>query len=146
MSEQEKLEAGINTHENIIFSCFGGLSNTGITSAMASLEAVKELGLNKVAIGCLTGLPVKIPSVIGKAKAARKVITVDGCQQECARKVAEQAGIEVSKSIVLARDISMKKKPLHEDIGRDIKGVMEYISPEEVERAKELIVKAILEE
>jgi len=31
------------THEDVIFSCFGGFSNTGITSALACLEAVKEL-------------------------------------------------------------------------------------------------------
>ncbi|MDM7999774.1 MAG: putative zinc-binding protein [Dehalococcoidia bacterium] len=146
MAEQQRWEAGVNTHENIIFSCFGGLSNTGITSALASLEAVRELGLNKAAVGCLTALPVKIPSVMGKTKAARKVITVDGCPQECARKVAEQAGIKVSKGIVLARGISMKKKPLHEDIGGDLKGVMEYVSQDDVKKAKDLIVKAIMEE
>jgi uncharacterized metal-binding protein len=147
MVEQKQWEAGVNTHENIIFSCFGGLSNTGITSALASLEAVKELGLAKVAIGCLAGLPVKIAPVLGKTRAAKKVITVDGCPQECARKIAEQAGIKVSKSIVLARDIKMrKKKPLNEDIGGDLKGVMEYVSQDEVQRAKDLIVKAILEE
>lgn len=38
---------GMPTHENIIFSCFGGLSNTGIISALACIEAVKELGLKK---------------------------------------------------------------------------------------------------
>ena len=40
----------------------------------------------------------------------------------------------------------MKKKGLSEDIGKEIKGVMEYISDDEVRQAKELIVKAILEE
>jgi hypothetical protein len=35
---------------------------------------------------------------------------------------------------------------LHEDIGQDIKGVMEYVSDDEVKRAKELIVTTILEE
>jgi len=40
---------GMPTHENLIFSCFGGLSNTGLTSALACLEVVKELGLEKVA-------------------------------------------------------------------------------------------------
>jgi len=43
----------MKTHENIVFSWFGGLSDTGITSALARVKAVKELGLEKVAIGCL---------------------------------------------------------------------------------------------
>ncbi len=40
MAEQptEKLIPGENTHENIIFACFGGLSNTGLTTAFAVLR------------------------------------------------------------------------------------------------------------
>jgi len=143
MTAARTLEDGTKTHENIIFSCYGGLSNTGITSALACLEAVKELGLERAAIGCLPALQLGVKPVIGKAKAAQKVVTVDGCPLECARKIVEQAGIAPAASIVLTRDIDMKKKALHEDIGRDIKGVMEYISHDEVNRAKELIVQYI---
>jgi tetrahydromethanopterin S-methyltransferase subunit A len=42
-------------------------------------------------------------------------------------------------------NIGMKKKALHEDIGQDIKGVMEYVSDDEVQKAKELIMKTLLE-
>jgi len=102
--------------------------------------------LEKVAIGCLAGLALGVKPVVGKTRAAKKVITVDGCPFECARKTVEQSGFKLTKSIVLTRDIDMKKKSLHEDIGKDIKGVMEYISNDEVKRAKELIIKTILEE
>ena len=40
----------------------------------------------------------------------------------------------------------MKKKGFSEDIGGDIKGVMDYISDDDVKKAKELIVKSIQEE
>ena len=136
---------GMPTHENIIFTCFGGLSNTGIAAALASIEVVKELGLDKVAIGCLAGLPVGVPPVYGKTKAAKKIITVDGCPMECSRKVVEDAGFKVTKSFVLARDIGMKKKALHEDIGGNLKPVMEYVSQEDVEKAKKLIVESLKE-
>jgi len=39
----------------------------------------------------------------------------------------------------------MLKKALLEDIGRDIKTIMDYVSDYEVRKAKELIVKAIME-
>jgi len=146
MAEEKSWEEGIKTHENVIFSCYGGMSNTGITSALACLEAVKELGLEKVVIGCLAGLQHGVKPVVGKTKAAKKVITVDGCPFECSRKTAEQAGFKLTKSIVLTRDIGMKKKALHEDIGQDLKPVMEYISQDEVQKAKDLIVKSIVEE
>ncbi len=58
----------------------------------------------------------------------------------------EEAGFKVTKSIVLVRDIGMKKKALHEDIGQNIKGLMDYVSMDDVKQAKDLIVKAILEE
>jgi len=145
MAEEQQFQAGVNTHENVIFSCFGGASNTGITSGLACLEAVKELGLEKAAIMCLGGLPTKVKPVLGKTRAAKKVITVDGCPFECSRKIVEQAGFKPTKSIVLTRDIGMKKKGLSEDIGRDIKGVMDYISDDDVQKAKELIVKTIKE-
>jgi len=146
MAEQQQWEAGVNTHENVVFTCFGGASNTGITSGLACLEAVKELGLEKAAIMCLGGLPTNVKPVLGKTKAAKKVITVDGCPFECSRKIVEQAGFKPAKSIVLTRDIGMKKKGLSEDIGKGIKGVMEYISDDDVKKAKDLIVKTVLEE
>jgi uncharacterized metal-binding protein len=145
MADEQQFQAGVNTHENVIFSCFGGASNTGITSGLASLEAVKELGLTKAAIMCLGGLPTNVKPVFGKTRAAKKIITVDGCPFECARKVVEQAGFTPTKSIMLTRDIGMKKKGLSEDIGKEIKGVMDYISDTEVNQAKELIVKTVLE-
>jgi len=134
------------SHENIIYACFGGLSNTGITAALASLDAVKELGLDRVSIGCLAGLSTNVAPVVGKTKVAKKVITIDGCPMECSRKVVEEAGFDIAKSIVLVRDIGMKKKALHEDIGKELKQVMEYVSKEDVKKAKELIITAVIEE
>ncbi len=145
MINKMELKAGENTHENILFVCFGGLSNTGITAALAAMEVVKELTLKKLAIGCLGGLPTGVEPVYAKTRAAKKIVTVDGCPQECARKITEQAGFRITKSIVLTRDINMKKKPLHEDIGNNLKELMEYISDEDVRKAKELIVKLIKE-
>ncbi len=145
MAEEKHWQEGVPTHENIIFSCFGGLSNTGITSALACMEVVKELGLEKVGIGCLPSVPLKVAPVLGKTHAAKKVITVDGCPFECSRKTVEAAGLTITKGIVLARDIGMKKKALHEDIGQG-RGVMAYISEEEIREAKELIKRAVLQD
>ena len=145
MAEEQQWKAGVNTHENAIFSCFGGASNTGITSGLACLEAVKELGLQKAAIMCLGGLPTNVKSVLGKTRAAKKIITVDGCPFECSRKIVEQAGFK-PVSIILTRDIGMKKKSLSEDIGKETKGIMEYISDEDLKKAKELIVSTIMKE
>jgi hypothetical protein len=47
---------------------------------------------------------------------------------------------------VLVRDIGMKKKALREDIGENMKPLIEYVSQDDVKKAKELIVKAIRED
>jgi len=39
----------------------------------------------------------------------------------------------------------MKKKALHEDIGGNLKPVMDYVSAEDVEKTKRLVIEAILE-
>lgn len=137
-------EAGKNTHENIIYSCFGGMSNTGVTAALASLDAVRALGLKKVAIGCLGGLPTQVGPVYAKTSVAGRVVTVDGCPFECSRKVVEQAGFKIWKSLVLTRDIGMTKRPLNEDVGQG-KGMDAYISQEEVAHAKEAIITALVD-
>ena len=141
--EEKHFQEGMRTHENIIYACFGCLSNTGITAGLGSLEAVKELGLEKVAVGCLASLPLGVAPVIAKTKAAKKVITVDGCPFECSRKTVQAAGFKPAKSIMLVRDIGMKKKALHEDIGGDLKPLMDYVSSEDVEKTKRLLVKTI---
>jgi uncharacterized metal-binding protein len=74
-----------------------------------------------------------------------EIVTVDGCPFECSRKIVEQSGFKPT-SIVLTRNIGMKKKGLSEDIGKETKGVMTYISDDDVKRAKELIVKTIQQE
>ena len=138
-----KWKAGENTHENLIYVCSGGLSNTGLTAILAGIEVVKQLGLERVGIGCLAALPSEVGPVIGKTNAANKVVTVDGCPMRCSRKIVENAGFGIASSIVLTEDIGMKKKALHEDIGGDLKPVMDYILPEDVAKATELIAEAI---
>ena len=146
VAEEKHWQEGMPTHKNVVYACFGGLSNTGITAALAAIEAVKEVGLDKLGIGCLGGIPTNVKPVYGKTRAAKKIITVDGCPMNCSKKILEQAGFKVDKSITLATDIGMKKKALHEDIGtRGLKSLMGYISEEDVEKAKELIVRAVLE-
>ncbi|MEM3651115.1 MAG: putative zinc-binding protein, partial [Candidatus Jordarchaeaceae archaeon] len=129
--------------KTVIYACFGGFSNTGITTALASMDAVKEVGLDKVCIGCLGGLPINVRPVYENTDKAKKIITVDGCPMECSRKTVQNAGYKIAKSIVLARDIGMKKKSLYE--GNE-KNLTDNINEEDVRKAKELIVKAILEE
>ena len=143
-SKAIRFEAGKNTHENLVFSCSGGLSNVGLATTLAGIEVVKELGLRKVAVGCLAGLPKgNVPGIFAKGKAARKIVTVDGCPFACARKIVEAAGLPIAKAIVLSEDVPMRKIIFHEELDGTPKDLMDYVSAQEVKRAKELIIQAI---
>ena len=69
---------------------------------------------------------------------------MDGCPFECARRTIEAAGFKIAKSIVLARDIRHEEGGFATDIGKGL-GVEKYISQEDIRKAKELIIKAIME-
>jgi len=143
MVEDIYLKKDMITHGNIIYACFGCFSNTGITAGLGSLEAVKELGLDRVSVGCLAALQLGVAPVMAKTKSAKKIITVDGCPFECSRKILKLEGFKPIKSFILTKDIAMKKKAFDEDIGKNLKSLTDYVTPEGIEKTKRIIINAI---
>jgi len=86
-----------------------------------------------------------VPTVADLARAARKVLTVDGCHNQCVRKIVEAAGIKISRGIVVSRDANVEKHTFRSDVGGNAKPVMEYIHDADVDRTKKLIVNAVRE-
>jgi len=129
----------------IIFPCFGGSSNVGVTTALATLEAVEEVGLDKAGIGCLAIIPIFADSMKSQMDKAKKIISVDGCPVVCAKTLIERAGFKTTRNIVLTKDMGMENRALDVEVEKK-KDIRQHIEEEEVKKAKELIVKAILEE
>jgi len=96
--------------ENALFVCFGAMSNVGMMTGLASIEAVKQVEPGKAGIFCLGGLPTQAPTVISKTQAAKRIITVDGCTLNCSRKIVEQAGFTPARTINLVTDCGIQKK------------------------------------
>lgn len=97
--------------ENALFICFGGLSNVGTLSGLAALEVVRELTPQKACIFCLGALPARSESVMEKTRAARRIVTVDGCDKNCARNIVVEAGFQPTRSITIEQDCGIEKKP-----------------------------------
>ena len=117
--------------ENALFVCFGAMSNVGMMTGLASIEAVKRVDPGKAGIFCLGGLPTQAPTVISKTQAAKRIITVDGCTLNCSRKIVEQAGFTPAKTINLVTDCGIQKKSSAQ------------FNADEMQPAVEAIVKAI---
>ncbi len=130
-------------HESLIYTCYGGLSNTGLIAGLAALEAVKQVGLRKACISCLASLACDDQPAHDKSRSAKAIITVDGCPKECARRLVEKAGYTPTASICITRDTDISKVSLAKDLAGEPKPVMDYIAPGDLEKVTELIVDAI---
>jgi len=68
VTEQAHWQEGMGAQENMIFACFGCLSNTGIVAGLGSLKAAKERGLDQVAVGCLVSLTLGVALLLQRRK------------------------------------------------------------------------------
>ena len=109
--------------DNALFVCFGGMSNVGTLTGLAGLEAVKRAGPGRAAIFCLGGLPTGAPTVIEKTSNVDRIVVVDGCPLNCARKIVEQAGFHPAAAITLVNDCGLKKGPPTQYTAEDLESV-----------------------
>ena len=117
--------------KNALFVCFGCLSNLGRITGLAALKVVEEVGIEKANIFCLGALATGGELVIEKTRAVKRIITVDGCSLNCAKKIVEGAGFVPDATINLMEDLRMIKG-----------GPLDY-TDEDVLRAKEAIKKTL---
>ena len=116
-----------NAPETALFVCFGGMSNTGMLTGLAGLEVMKQVGRDKACIFCLGGLPTQAPTVLKATESARRIITVDGCAINCARKIVEAAGYVPDRSITLVTDCKIPKKSSLDFTDEDVQTVVQAI-------------------
>jgi len=116
--------------------CNSGASNTGHLTGLAALEVVKRLGSEKVGICSLPALANKIPRQTMLVKKIEHLIVIDGCRNECSRKILNTLGIKYDKYLNLEYDLGIKK------LGPF--STMNY-SEEDVEKISSAIIKKIQE-
>jgi uncharacterized metal-binding protein len=93
-----------STAPTLIFPCSGG-SDCGAVSDQAARKLTKD-GIGKMY--CLAGLGGDVAPIIANAKAAGKVLAIDGCNLDCAKKTLERVGIAVSAHLRMS-DLGMEK-------------------------------------
>ncbi len=76
-------EAGV-----LIFPCSGG-SDVGELSDRVARKMAK---CGQARMFCLAGIGAHIPGMIESVKSANKIISIDGCQVLCSKKILEHAG------------------------------------------------------
>lgn len=75
--------------ETLIFAC-SGAADVGAISDWAARKMTRD-GVGKMF--CLAGVGGQVEGIVNKTKAASKVLAIDGCSLDCARRCLDQAGV-----------------------------------------------------
>ena len=88
MNTQSYQGGGAHAAPRFVFPC-SGASDVGGLSDQAARQMTKD-GTGKMY--CLAGIGGRVEPIMANVRAAVKVLVIDGCSQECARKTMELAG------------------------------------------------------
>ncbi len=71
----------------LIFPCSGASDVGGLTDRAARQMTLDQTGK----MYCLAGIGGRVNTILETTRVAGKILVIDGCPQECARKMLEQA-------------------------------------------------------
>ena len=95
---------GTSEDLKLIFAC-SGASDVGHLTDLAARALAKD-GAGKMY--CLAGIGGRVEPMLEMTCSARKIVALDGCAQECARKTLEQGGFKSFEHLKLA-DLGLAK-------------------------------------
>jgi uncharacterized metal-binding protein len=93
-----------------LFACFSGGSNTGSLAGMAALEAVKRFGNEMVGICSLPAILNEVPRQFALVQKMEKLVVIDGCHNECARRLLAGKAIVPNVYLNLETDLHISKQ------------------------------------
>ena len=73
----------------LMFPCSGG-SDVGELSDKVARKIAQD---GQARMFCLAGIGANIPGIVQTAKAAKKIVAIDGCRILCSKKILENAGL-----------------------------------------------------
>src|SRR5512146_446241 len=89
-TQNTQAQCSCNSAPKFVFPC-SGASDVGGLSDQAARQMAKD-GTGKMY--CLAGIGGRVETIMVNTRAAAKILVIDGCSQECARKTMEVAGFE----------------------------------------------------
>ena len=88
----------------LIFPCSGGSDVGEITDHVARRMTAEGVGK----MHCLAGIGGRLDAIMETTKSAAKILAIDGCKLDCARRTLRQAGFSRFQHIRL-NDLGMEK-------------------------------------
>jgi uncharacterized metal-binding protein len=100
----EKKACACESAPKLIFAC-SGAADVGAIADQAARKLAKD-GAGKMY--CLAGIGGRVSGIMATTESASKILAIDGCPQNCARKTLEQGGFRKYEHIQLS-DLGMEK-------------------------------------
>jgi uncharacterized metal-binding protein len=88
----------------LIFACSGAADVGEISDRVARQLATSGAGR----MFCLAGIGGRVPGITEKARGAERILAIDGCSLDCAKKTLEQAGFADFRHVRVT-DLGMEK-------------------------------------
>ena len=103
-TKNTQAQCSCSSAPKFIFPC-SGASDVGGLSDQAARQMAKD-GTGKMY--CLAGIGGRVEGIMANTRGAARLLVIDGCPQECARKTMELAGFKNFQHLKLA-EMGFKK-------------------------------------
>jgi uncharacterized metal-binding protein len=103
-TQNTEAQCSCNSAPKFVFPC-SGASDVGGLSDQAARQMTQG-GTGKMY--CLAGIGGRVDGIMANTRVAARVLVIDGCPQECARKTMELAGFKDFQHLKLA-EMGFKK-------------------------------------
>ena len=114
---------GGDSRETLIFTC-AGAAYSGQVSNRAGVNLAQAGAGN---LFCIAAVAAEIPDKLDRARNAGQRVVIDGCEDHCARKVMEKAGLPVDLHVDVTT-LGIDKKPEKPAMIDDSRRVMEQVT------------------
>lgn len=111
-----------NGGETLIFTC-AGAAYSGQVANRAGVTLMQDRVGN---LFCAAAVAAEIPEKLERARNARQRVVIDGCEEQCARKIIEKAGLPVDLHLDVST-IGIPKKPDQPEMINDAKRVADAV-------------------
>ncbi|MCX5888031.1 MAG: putative zinc-binding protein [Deltaproteobacteria bacterium] len=89
-TQNSQAQCSCSSAPKLIFPCSGASDVGGLTDRAARQMTVDQTGK----MFCLAGIGGRVEGIMANTKAAARVLVIDGCKEECARKTMELAAFK----------------------------------------------------
>ena len=103
-TQNTEAQCSCNSAPKFVFPCSGASDVGGLSDQAARQMTLAGTGK----MYCLAGIGGRVDGIMANTRAAARVLVIDGCPQECARKTMELAGFTDFQHLKLA-EMGFKK-------------------------------------